>query len=389
MTMVTEVPVHPSVLRWARETSATTIEDAARRIDVSPSTYSRLEKSDSTLSIGDLRKLAAHFKRPLAVFLLNKPPHESQLPTDFRVLPGHSHSFARETRLAIRKAGRLRDAAAELLRELSHDSPSNGARARLSDNVRDIAIRERGSLGIPVSTQVAWKDENNAFREWRNAIERANVLIFQFQMPIEDARGFSLGNGGPPVIALSSSDVVHARIFTLFHEYGHLLLRAPGVCNPKAQPSGRRSQVPIEQWCNQFAAEFLVPKNSMLGWLEQEFPSGFDTQIADASRSISRAFKVSEHVALWRLYSADLIRKSAFSELMTKLQRVRRAKKKGGGPQFSASRKCFSENGRQFTSLVLEARSRNLINYADVADYLSLKLKYLPEVQGALLSVAG
>ena len=387
MTKSLEVPIYPTVLKWARETSGTTIEDAAARLGVSPSTFARMEKSESSVPLSELRKLADYFKRPLAAFLLNRPPEEPEPPTDFRVLSNHGSRFTRETRLALRRAGRLQSAAAEIMRSIGEDHSPRLGTAGLSDDVRKIATRERKTLGVDVGVQLRWRDEREAFRAWRTAVERRNVLVFQLQMPIEDARGFSLSDGGPFVIAVSSSDVVHARIFTLFHEYAHLLLRSPGVCNPKTQTGTSLSKMPVERWCNQFAAALLVPEETLRDLLHRKFPDGFQSNLWEAIRVSSRAFRVSEQVALWRLFDLALITKTEFRELMGRLQRVRRAKKKGFA-QFSASAKCFSENGRYFTSLVLEARGRNVISYADVADYLSLKLKYLPEVRSSLSKAA-
>src|SRR5260370_1309405 len=79
--------------------------------------------------------------------------------------------------------------------------------ARLSDDVREIAAGERRALGVDSGVQLKWRDEREAFRAWRAAVERRNVLVFQLHMPIEDARGFSLSDGGPFAIAVSSSDV--------------------------------------------------------------------------------------------------------------------------------------------------------------------------------------
>ncbi len=387
MTKSLEVPIYPTVLKWARETSGTTIEDAATRLGVSASTFARMEKSESSVRLSELRKLAEYFKRPLAAFLLNRPPEEPQPPTDFRVLSRHGSRFARDTRLALRRAGRLQNAAAEIMHSMGEDHSPRVGTARLSDDVRAIAMRERKTLGVDVGTQLRWRDEREAFRGWRTAVERQNVLVFQLHMPIEDARGFSLSDGGPFAIAVSSSDVVHARIFTLFHEYAHLLLRSPGVCNPKTQTGTSLSKMPVERWCNQFAAALLVPEETLRDLLQRKFADDFPSNLWEAIRVSSRAFRVSEQMAVWRLFDLALITKTEFREMMGRLQRARRAKKKGFG-QFSASAKCFSENGRYFTSLVLEARGRNAISYADVADYLSLKLKHLPEVRSSLSRAA-
>jgi transcriptional regulator with XRE-family HTH domain len=76
--------VNPAVLRWARETSGATIEDAAKRLRVPPSAFSRWEAEKASLTLTQARSLASYFKRPLAAFLLPEPPREPGLPHDFR-----------------------------------------------------------------------------------------------------------------------------------------------------------------------------------------------------------------------------------------------------------------------------------------------------------------
>jgi hypothetical protein len=48
------------------------------------------------------------------------------------------------------------------------------------------------------------------------------------------------------------------------------------------------------------------------------------------------------------------------------------------------ARRCVQEKGPRFTSLVLEAKDRELITYSDVADYLSIRMKHLDKVQSLL-----
>ena len=81
-----ESSVKPSVLRWARETSGTNIEEAAKRLRVPASKYAGWETVESSLTLSQMRALATYFKRPLAAMLLPEPPSEPALPTDFRNL---------------------------------------------------------------------------------------------------------------------------------------------------------------------------------------------------------------------------------------------------------------------------------------------------------------
>jgi Zn-dependent peptidase ImmA (M78 family) len=380
---IVEVPISPVVLKWARETSGATIEDAAGRIGMPPSSFSRLEQESSPIRLSQLRTLAEYFKRPLSVFLLDKPPVEPQPPPDFRLLPGHRHSFERETRLAIRKVARLRDVARELMGSLSQQNSSKIGTAKLSDSPFETAKRERKILHAAIKTQVALRDDRHAYRTWRALIEAKNILVFQIHASEGDARGFSLSDAVPFAIAVSAADAVRARLFTLFHEYAHLLLRRSGVCLPGKEPRSKSAEASVERWCDQFAGAFLVPADALRSAVGEGFFRKPEDEIDEALNKASRTFRVSEQVVLFRMRDLDWIPNPLFNREMGHRQRRSAARKPSGGA-VSPSAKILADNGHLFTSLVLEARGRNIIDYADVSDYLSLNLKYLGEVRSSM-----
>jgi Zn-dependent peptidase ImmA (M78 family) len=351
------------------------------------SVLSHLEHERSTIKLSDLRKLAEYFKRPLGAFLLATPPTEPKGPPDFRILPGQRHSFERDTRLAIRKIARLRGVAAELMTSLDHQASPQLASAKLSDSPAQIAQRERASLQASTEIQLAWQTDRQAYRWWRSTVEGKNILVFQVRTPVEDARGFSFSDGSPFAIAVSSADAVRARCFTLFHEYAHLLLRTSGICLPGREPKSKSSEASVERWCDQFAGELLVPPEALHEFVGDAFHRDPNGSIVEVLGGSSRSFKVSEQVILWRMLDLNWITKAMFRREMTRLQKLMK-KRTGGGGQFSVSGKVLNENGRLFTSLVLEARGRNLIDYSDVSDYLSVNLKYFAEVRSSLSHAA-
>jgi transcriptional regulator with XRE-family HTH domain len=96
MSHAIEIRVNPAVLKWARETSGATIEEAAKRLRVPLSAFSRWESQEATLTLTQARTLASYFKRPLAAFLLPEPPWEPSPPHDFRGrAPARQRSRAR------------------------------------------------------------------------------------------------------------------------------------------------------------------------------------------------------------------------------------------------------------------------------------------------------
>ncbi len=382
-----QIAVRPDVLKWARETSGTTVEDAANRVRVLPAAFAKWESQETTLTLTQLRELASYFKRPLAAFLLLEPPEEPPLPNDYRMLPGKKGEFERETRLAIRKALRLRSIAKELMQSLQRETAPHLNSTTLSSEPEQTAQRERERLGVTIEEQQNWQNEWEALRQWRAAIERQNVLVFQFPMAEADPDGFSLGDDEPYVIALSSSGAVRRRIFTLFHEYAHLLLHNPGICTPRIEISAQKQGPEIERWCNRFAGAFLVPAPA----LQPDFPNAATKleghALFDGLQQAVRKFKVSEQVVLWRLLDLGLLSKTSYTLTMQKLlAKASKSKRKGG--RVRPARKCLAENGVFFSALVLEARNRGVITYSDVGDFLDVRLKHLAEIESSLATRA-
>ena len=387
MASAIQIPVNPAVLRWARETSGVPIEDAAKRLKVPLSTFSRGEAEGTSLTLTQARALASYFKRPLAAFLLPAPPPEPSPPQDFRTIPGSRPRLHRNTRLAVRKAQRLRSVAKELMQAAGRGPAPRLGNASVSERSEEAANAARARLGTEVEAQLNWKNEWEAFRQWRAAIERNNILVFQLPVPVEDARGFSLADEEPYAIVVSASDAVRARVFTLFHEYAHLLLHRPGICLPQLDGRAVKHEAELERWCNNFAAAFLVPGHALSLVLQSGEAELKGQAIYDAMGKVAREFKVSEQVALWRLRELGLVPKASFHAAMERLAaRAKRIKK--GGAAVAPAKKCVAENGPLFTSLVLEAKGLGLITYSDVADYLDVRLKHLPQIESSLTAVA-
>lgn len=387
MASAIQIRVNPAVLKWARETSGAAIEETARRLKVPPSTVARWEAEEASLTLWQGRTLASYFRRPLAALLLPAPPPEPGPPQDFRTLPSGRTRLDRKTRLAIRKAQRLRSIAKELMQTVSQGAVPHPGKTSVSERPEEAAHHERARLGIEVDTQLEWKNEWEAFREWRAAIERNNILVFQLPMPVEDARGFSLADEEPYAIVVSSSDAVRARIFTLFHEFGHLLLHTPGICLPQLDGRPHKHDTEIERWCNSFAGAFLVPDPALSNILRSGEAELKGQALYDALGNVAREFKVSEQAALWRLRELGMVPRQSFHAAMERLvARAKRVKRRGGA--VPPAKRCVAENGPLFTSLVLEAKGKGLVTYADVADYLDVRLKHLPEIESSLAAVA-
>lgn len=115
MSRTPEANIEPALLVWARTTIGLDTEEAAKRIKVSEDRLRSWEAGDARLSVAQLRKAAATYKRPLAVFFLSSPPRDFQALRDFRRMPGaEAGKLTPELHTAIRAARFQREAALEL-----------------------------------------------------------------------------------------------------------------------------------------------------------------------------------------------------------------------------------------------------------------------------------
>jgi len=211
-------------------------------------------------------------------------------------------------------------------------------------------------------------------------------------MKIEEIRGLSLTDALPYTILINSSDSINARIFTLLHEYAHILLHKPALCTPENQAKVGRGQN-FERWCNNFAGAFLLPSEG----IEQDFEQ---FGIARYGR-IAGKYKVSRSAALTRLLVLELIPRSLYESEQNELkqqelereqkrlekerlkkeqkEQVEGASDRSGG--INPVQRASGERGETFVSLVRENLYRGFITHSDALDYLNVKIKHLKELQ--------
>jgi Zn-dependent peptidase ImmA (M78 family) len=266
----------------------------------------------------------------------------------------------------------------------------------LKDDPENVAGEERAGFDLMTEYGGARKTPTEILSFWREWFERKNISVFQMEMPVEEARGFSFTDKTPYVIVVNELDSVNGRIFTLFHEYGHILLNEPALCNRDSDDSEDKKIARIERWCNHFAGAFLMPEDL----IKSDALITHHIQSSDFDRaggSIGKRFGVSKEAGLMRLLTLDHISPSQFRSLRDVFREKTAAQKEArranlmerrkqdprsiGGPAKSLDQKCLEEKGPQFVSLVMENSSRGYISSSEVLDYLDIKMRHLEKMR--------
>jgi Zn-dependent peptidase ImmA (M78 family) len=142
-----------------------------------------------------------------------------------------------------------------------------------AEDVELIASDLRESLRISEELQVSWKTDAEALSEWRERVEAAGIFVFALPMAVAECRGASIWETeGPPAILLNSSDGTTAQLFTLMHEYAHLMISqrrgAINLCDPS-----RRARNREERLANRLAAAVLLPRSLILSRVPDPVPA--------------------------------------------------------------------------------------------------------------------
>ncbi len=348
--------VNPKILKWARETAALTLEDAARKLGINESrgvsAVNRLVALESGTDIPSrplLVKMAKQYRRPLLVFYMSSPPQMGDRGKDFRTLPtGYSRAENALLDALIRDV-RARQSMIRSALEIEDEGekiPFIGS-MELSDGVEAVVTSIQNTLNAPVAEFQAQDSAELAFAWLREKVEAAGVFVLLIgnlgshhtTIDVEIFRGFAVADEIAPFVVINDQDSKAAWSFTLLHEVAHLWLGQSGV-------SGGRLEATIEQFCNEVAGQFLLPTDE-LQKLQINDGTDFDTMTTRIS-AFAQERNLSSSMVAYRLNRAGVIQFDTWNRLSSafrdqwinwRRQNRERARNRDGGPNYFVIRR--------------------------------------------------
>lgn len=384
MATISAAEVNPTLLAWAREESGYTPDSVAKRLGVKTDRLEAWERGDLKPTVRQAQELARFYHRPFGILFLPQPPLVAPLASEYRRLPGvQPGDESPEFRLAVRIMLQRRRITLELSEELGQSWPEFKTSARQSDGATIVGQRLRSLLGVTIEQQLAWRDEWQAWREWRAAVENAGVLVFQFpKVPLEQVRGVSLFEFPLPAIGINSKEgSPGARVYSLLHELVHVALAAGR--DEQVALAERRTAAEwreLEHFAEEATSEAIIPDSALQEQLGR-VSIARDTWDVRQVRRLAAKFRVTPLAMATRLRSAGAFTwtgykqwKSAWDESLAGLP----ARKGGIATPVD---KTLGRAGRPFSQLVLEALDANRITAVDASRYLDLKFDHVEKLR--------
>ena len=216
---------------------------------------------------------------------------------------------------------------------------------------------------------------------WIAALEEAGVLVITSNgVKVAEMRGFSLHFDVLPVIVVNGSDFARGRLFSLLHEYAHLLLHTDGLCD-MAPGTPTSADLLLEVRCNAIAAAILMPRRAVLDLPDvAAAPPRYALWTDDALEAGAKTFGVSREAFLRRLLTLGRTTEAFYRTKRRDLllgydEALARRKEAGGGGNWYRTK--VRNLGKGYVRDVISAHQRSLIDTYTAASYLDAKVQQL------------
>jgi len=328
--------------------------------------------------------LAKICHRALAVFFLPEKPSLPPLAAQYRRLPGvQPGKESPELRVAIRTMSQRREAAIELSEELGYPPADFREVARLSESPLAVGQRLREALRVSEQEQQQWRNEWQAWRRWRAAVENLGVLVFQFsKVGLQEVRGVTLPLFPAPVIGINSREIsAGARSFTLMHELVHLALARADEEKVALNESRADSDwQEVERFAEETASAVLISQQ-MLEELLRQMSVRRDAWDVESMRRLAKRFRVTPLAMATRLRAAGQLTWAGYQRWKKDWDKYVAELPPRRGGFASPVEKTLGRAGRPFAQLVLEALDANRITAVEACRYLDLRWDHVEKLR--------
>lgn len=312
-------------------------------------------------TILQLKKFADYADVPVGYLLLNRIPSSNveKIP-DFRAI-GDEVPNEKEWSYGLRKTLELTRSKMEWIseyRKINECEPINfWGQYSLADSVDTVVEGALGILNLPFDWCVKETTKDKVFKYLRTKIESIGIIVLvsgivgnntHLPLDVKEFRGFVLKDEYAPTIFINGADALTARLFTLAHEFCHILIGEEGI--------GSKS----ESFCNSFAAKFLVP--------QQLFAESWEEMPEDYS-ALSKKFHVSQPVIYRVANTYGYINDEELRNLNREYYTRFTGMNSGGGNYYQ--NKVFSL-GTVFGPAVIRAAQEGSLLFRDAYDMLGV-----------------
>lgn len=348
--------INSNMLRWAVDRAGYNADDYIEQNDKLKSWIDGTKKP----TMRQLEEFANRMHVPFGYLFLNTPPCESIPIPLFRgsSVAQNMNLNVYDTVLSIQSRQEWLE---DYMQSIEHAELEFVDSMTIADGVSRVVQKIRILLELKEDWALSTRDAADAVNKLTEQMENIGVVTTfngvvgnntHRVLSVEECRGFSLVSKWAPFIFVNNADAKSAQLFTLIHEFAHILL---GVSAGFGGLEDAFHDV-TEKFCDQVSAEFLLSSNL------------FRQKWSESDRNIdvcSHWFKVSRLVVARRAYAFSLITSTEYQEFYTDYINswAVRKKSKSNGGSFYAN--AIKRVGRLFGSHINSAVNNGYLLHLD------------------------
>lgn len=390
--MADKAYITPNVLKWARESARMTEETAAAKVSVKVDRLKEWEAGTSQPTIKQAQTLAKAYKRHFALFFLPEIPRDFQPLQDFR--KSGSKSLTTSSIFIIREIQQKQAWISDVYSENQEEKLDFVGRFSIEDDPQSVAKDILDTLKI----NPALYKTDNPIKEWIDAAEsngifvsRTSFIHSRLKLDSEELQGFAIADAHAPFVFVNSDDWNAPQLFTLVHELAHIWIAETGISN-EVEPDLKQKDKfhPVELFCNEVAANALMPKEIILNFDSASFNNSKDVF------KVAKQLGVSSFALLVRALNLNIIslpiyqklKKQADIDFAEYLKREaekkakQKEKDKQGGPNYFLLQ--LNRNSRLFTQTVLDAFRGGFIEPTLASNLLNVQVNKFSKLESQL-----
>ena len=389
--MSDKASITPKVLKWARESARLSIEVASAKVSVTAERLNEWEEGLSQPTIKKAEILAKVYRRPFSLFFLPDVPRDFQPLEDFRRKTAKQLGTA--SVFIIREIQQKQAWISDLYKENNEDKLLFVGKYSTRSNPQVVAKDILDTLQI----QPQKYSTENPIKEWIEKAESKGIFISRtsfihskLKLDNDELQGFTIADEYAPFVFVNSDDWDAPQLFTLIHELAHIWIAKSGVSNEIEPGLKNKDKLhPVELFCNEVAANALMPVSII---------KGLDDSVFSSSKEVFKAAKklgVSSLAVLFRAFSLEIIsldkyrklKKDAdadFREFLIReeAKKVKQKEKKQGGPNYYML--LVNKNSHLFTKVVMDTFRGGFIQPTQASSLLNTQINNFSKLEAFL-----
>ena len=304
MAQSVRVPVKKEIWFWAIRESQRDEEEIFHK-------FPKLNKwinGEENPTFKQLENVANYLRVPFGYMFLENPPKDNIMEVEFRSINNKLPEMSKDLKDTIMEMDSKRNWMSDYRKSLGWDKLDIIVQfnENKSEDILSDAILAKKLLSLEDNWYETVKDFNEAYNFLRKKLEEAGVLVMQNgvvgmnnyrRLDINEFRAFMLYDDVSPLIFINNNDTKAGKIFSLIHEYIHVLFEQEDLLlNTDIEDTKEN-----ERYLNNITAEFLMPEEHIHYFWNK------DIETLEQINKLSNVFKVSKLALAIKLKDMDLI----------------------------------------------------------------------------------